>query len=160
MNIGNIEGQSAIEQRAMLFLRFTLVLIFVIFGLQKFTLPEAQAVVPLIANSPFISWLGGLGIEGASRVIGCFELLFGAMLAVAFWRPGSIVAVLGGVGGVGSFLTTLSFLFTTPGVFVPGHAPILSANGLFLLKDIVLLAVSTVLLAQSLAARGRLQNVN
>jgi len=55
-----------------------------------------------------------------------------------------------------TFLTTLTFLFTTPGVFVKGSEPVMSGDvGLFLMKDLALLAASVVLLAQSLAVRAR-----
>lgn len=55
-----------------------------------------------------------------------------------------------------TFLTTLTFLFTTPGVFIKGSEPVMSGDvGLFLMKDLVLLAASVVLLAKSLAVRAR-----
>lgn len=152
-----VEAPTPLEQGAMRLLRGALVAIFLIFGAQKFTLVEAQGIAPLVTHSPLTSWLNVLGTQGASRVVGTSELIFGIMLAIGFRQPGSLVAVLGGAGAVVCFLTTLSFLLTTPGVFATGHAPVMSADGLFLLKDIVLLAASGVLLAQSLAARQRLQ---
>jgi uncharacterized membrane protein YkgB len=49
--------------------------------------------------------------------------------------------VLGGVGAIGMFLTTLSFLFTTPGTLMPQGFPFSSGDvGEFLIKDIALLA--------------------
>ena len=154
-NVAIEEAPSLLEIRAMSFLRATMVVIFLIFGVHKFTLIEAQGIAPIVTNSPLTSWLNVLGMQGASMVIGVFELLFGAMLTVGFWRPGSIVAALGAVGSVICFLTTLSFLATTPGVFAPGHAPILGIMGGFLIKDIVLLAASFVLLAQSITLLKR-----
>ena len=38
-------------------LRYALVLIFVLFGVLKFTPVEAAAIKPLVSNSPLMSWL-------------------------------------------------------------------------------------------------------
>ena len=125
------------------------------FGLQKFTLVEAQGIAPLVSHSPLTSWLGILGVQGQSRVIGTCELTFGALLTYGLWRPGSWAALAGGAGSCLCFLTTLSFLLTTPGVFAPNAAPILSGDtGLILLKDIVTLAASILFVAQGLALRS------
>ena len=83
------------------------------------------------------------------------ELTFGVLLAYGLVRPGSLAADLGAFGSCITFVITLTFLFTTPGVFIKGSEPVMSSDGLFLLKDIVLLAVSVLLLARSLAARAR-----
>ena len=59
-----------------------------------------------------------------------------------FWPRASAV---GSVLAVGMFLTTLSFLVTTPGVWEPslGGFPALSAiPGQFLIKDLALLGIS------------------
>jgi uncharacterized membrane protein YkgB len=56
-----------------------------------------------------------------------------------------------------TYLITLTFLFTTPGVAEPtaGGFPAISAvPGQFLLKDVVLLAASLVLLLASVRTRG------
>jgi len=143
------------EQRALQGLRFALVGIFLLFGLQKFTAAEATGIEPLVSHSPFTSWLMILGIRGASAVFGVAELTFGVLLAYGLVRPGSLAAALGAFGSCITFVITLTFLFTTPGVFIKGSEPVMSSDGLFLLKDIVLLAVSVLLLARSLAARAR-----
>lgn len=145
---------SSLEHTAALLLRASMMIVFLIFGLQKFTMIEAQGIAPLITNSPLASWLNAFGTLGASRFVGTFELSFALLLAYGLWRPGSSAGIVGALGSCITYLTTLSFLVTTPGVFAPENAPILSGEvGLFLLKDIVLLAASFVLLAQSLAAR-------
>ncbi len=144
-----------LERTAAMLLRLSLVLVFLVFGAQKFTLVEAEGIAPLVSNSPLSSWLNAFGTLGASRVVGSCELTFGALLAFGLWRPGSLPAIVGAAGSSVTYLATLSFLLTTPGVFAPGQAPILSGDvGLFLLKDIVLLAASLVLLAQGLARRA------
>ena len=129
-------------------------MVFLVFGMQKFTAVEAAGIAPLVSNSPLTAWLNIFGTLGASRVVGSSELTFGVLLALGFRRPGALPAIVGAAGSCVTYLTTLSFLLTTPGVFAPGNAPILSGDvGLFLLKDIVLLAASVLLLAQGLAQR-------
>ena len=147
---------ASLERNAGQLLRLALVVVFLVFGLQKFTLVEATSIAPLVSNNPLTSWLNVFGTQGASRVVGSFELTFGLLLAFGLWRPGSVLAIVGALGSCGTYLMTLSFLLTTPGVFAPNAAPILSGDvGLFLFKDIVLLAASVVLLAQSWARRAR-----
>jgi uncharacterized membrane protein YkgB len=147
---------SSFEWLAEYLLRGALVTVFLIFGAQKFTLIEAKGIAPLVSNSPLTSWLNVLGVQGASMVVGTSELIFGILLATGFWRPNSNFAIAGAAGSCLTFLTTLSFLLTTPGVFASGAAPVMSPDGLFLLKDIVLLAASVMMLATSLAKRNLL----
>ncbi len=143
-----------LERNAAHLLRLSMVVIFAWFGLQKFTAYEAVGIAPLVSNSPLTSWLNVLGTQGASMAIGIPELIFGLLLAAGFRWPGSLAATLGALGSCMTFLTTLSFMMTTPGVWAPSGPPLLSATiGVFLVKDIVLLAASLVLLAQGLAHR-------
>lgn len=147
---------STLERNAGQLLRLALVAIFLVLGGQKFTLIETTGIAPLISNSPLTSWLNVFGTQGASRIVGSFELTLGLLLAFGLWRPGSALAIAGALGSCGTCLMTPSFLLTAPGVFAPNAAPILSGDvGLFLFKDIVLLAASVVLLAQSWARRTR-----
>ena len=117
-------------------LRYGLVLVFLLFGATKFTAAEAMAIKPLVSNSPFMGWLYGvLSDQGASALIGTIEIATAILMAA---RPLSArVAAVGSALAVGTFLTTLSFLFTTPGALAATHP----AHG-FLLKDIVLLAAA------------------
>ena len=143
------------EQRAAIGLRLALATIFLLFGAQKFTAAEAMGIVPVVSHSPLTSWMMELGVRNMARVFGCAELSFGLLLLYGLLRPGSAPAIAGALGSCVTYLTTLSFLFTTPGVFVKGAEPVLSGDvGLFLFKDVVLLAVSAFLLAQGLARRG------
>ena len=56
------------------FLRWSMVAIFVWFGIQKFTPYAAEAIAPLIANSPFMGWLRVFGVRGEAKIIGTIEL--------------------------------------------------------------------------------------
>lgn len=144
------------ERTAVTLLRLALVLVFVTFGLHKFTTYEAAGISPFVTNSPLTEWLTRFGTQGASNVVGIAELSFAVLLAIGFARPGSLAAILGALGSIVTYLVTLSFMLTTPGVFAPDGAPILSGEiGQFLVKDVVLLAASVVLLADGLAVRQR-----
>ena len=66
------------------------------------------------------------------------------------------LSIAGSVLVVVLFVSTISFLFTTPGVSEPavGSFPALPLTGEFLLKDIPLLGLSFWTLADSLRASG------
>ena len=77
-----------------------------------------------------------------SGLLGVVELSIGALIAARLASP--VYSLVGGVLSAGLFVTTLSFMATTPGVFVPelGFPAISVAPGQFLYKDISLLALS------------------
>ncbi|MCW8087590.1 DUF417 family protein [Sabulicella glaciei] len=150
------EGESGIEQWGATLLRLTMVLIFLSFGMQKFTAYEAAAIEPFLVHFPLLRWLHDLlGRQGASNLIGSVELLAGLGLAVGFFARGSLPSLLGAAISVVTYLVTLSFLLTTPGVIVWQEGLPLSSPypGQFLMKDMVLLAASVFLLGQALSAR-------
>ena len=124
--------------------RYALVLVLLWVGAMKFTAIEAQAIQGLVANSPLMGWLYHvLSVRGASALIGTAELVIAVLIAI---RPFSAqLAAAGSALAVGMFLTTLSFLLSTPGAFETslGGFPALSVlPGQFLLKDVVLLSVA------------------
>lgn len=132
--------------------RWALVVIFLWFGAMKFTAYEAGGIAPFIANSPIMSWLHALfGIQGASYVIGVLELSTAAALILGAFLP--VFSALGAAMSVATYLITLTFFLTTPGVAeaTAGGFPAISAMpGQFLLKDLVLLAASLSLLLASI----------
>lgn len=132
-------------------LRWALVVIFLWFGGMKFTAYEANGIAPFIANSPMMSWLHILfGVQGASYAIGVLELSTAAALILGAFRP--IFSVLGAAMSAATYLITLTFFLSTPGVAeaTAGGFPAISAMpGQFLLKDLVLLAASLSLLLAS-----------
>lgn len=137
-------------------LRWALVGVFLWFGAMKFTAYEANGIAPFIANSPAMAWLHTMfGIAGGSAVIGVLELATAAALIA-----GAVVAPLSAIGAAMScctYLITLSFMLTTPGVAEAsaGGFPAISAPiGQFLLKDLVLLAASACLLRASILPAG------
>jgi uncharacterized membrane protein YkgB len=136
-------------------LRWALVIVFLWFGGMKFTAYEANGIAPFIANSAVMSWLHSLfGIQGASYVIGVLELSTAAALILGASRP--IFSAVGAAMSAATYLITLTFFFSTPGVAeaTAGGFPAISAMpGQFLLKDLVLLAASLSLLLASVQGR-------
>ena len=132
-------------------LRWALVVVFLWFGGMKFTAYEANGIAPFIANSPFMSWLHIVfGIRGASEVIGVLELSTAAALIAGAFKP--FFSALGAAMSTMTYLITLTFFLSTPGVAEPtagGFPAISAAPGQFLLKDLVLLAASLSLLLAS-----------
>lgn len=142
--------------RMLAVLRWVMVLIFVCFGIQKFTPQSAHGIVLYIANSPFVSWLQVFGLRGEAYVLGVVELSTAVLLAVGAFSP--LVSAAGALMGIATFLVTWSFFFTTPGVVTWSLStdPIAwNLTGEFLFKDVVLLAVCVVLFAASVRRRGR-----
>ena|SRR2546430_83427 len=60
----NIAENGHGSYRLLAILRWVMVIIFVSFGIQKFTLQSAQGIVQFISNSPFISWISVFGVRG------------------------------------------------------------------------------------------------
>jgi uncharacterized membrane protein YkgB len=139
-----------IERVGTAVLRYGVVFLLVVIGAAKYFPFEAEGIKPLVEHSPFLSWmLQAFGVQGASSVIGTMEIAIGLAIAARPFAP--VVSAIGSAAGVGTFLTTLSFLFTTPGALSP-QSP---ANG-FLMKDIVLLGACIFTAAEALkAARAR-----
>jgi uncharacterized membrane protein YkgB len=146
-----------VERLALHVLRGGLVGILLWLGTFKFTAVEAEAIQPLVANSPLMSWLYAvLSVQGASNLIGASELAIAALLVA---RPFSAHAcAVGSLAAVAMFATTLSFLATTPGLwgFVAGYPlPVLNGTGFFLAKDVFLLGAALASAAEALAAIER-----
>jgi uncharacterized membrane protein YkgB len=147
----NIAEKGAGSYRSLAILRWVMVVIFVSFGIQKFTLQSAQGIEQFITNSPFISWLSVFGLRGEAYLLGVVELCIAALLAAGAFSP--ILSAIGSLMGVLTFAVTWSFFFTTPGVvkWSLSTDPIAwNLTGEFIFKDIVLLCVCAVLFLASL----------
>jgi uncharacterized membrane protein YkgB len=140
------------SRMSLILLRIALIVVFVWFGCMKFTAYEANGNAGLIANSPFMSWMNvAFGIQGASYVIGVIELSTAAALIAGAFLP--IFSALSAAMSTITFVVTLTFFLSTPGVAEPtaGGFPAISAPiGQFLLKDLVLFAASLNLLWASI----------
>ena len=163
------------------FIHFTRVAIFIVMawigGLKAFQY-EADGIVPFVANSPFMSffyakdtpeyqqyknpegktvskhieWHRANGTYTFSYGLGSVIVVIGILSLVGIWS-----AKLGLIGGILTFLmsiVTLSFLLTTPEVYVPDlggdfptprHGfPYLSGAGRLVLKDVIMMAAGLV----------------
>jgi uncharacterized membrane protein YkgB len=124
--------------------QYGLVLVLLWIGGMKFTAYEAEGISGFVTNSPLMSWVYSVfSIRGFSSLLGATEIVIGLLIAA---RPLSVrAALVGSALAVVMFLTTLSFLLTTPGVWEAsaGGFPALSVvPGQFLIKDVVLLGAS------------------
>lgn len=149
-------AESKLSRVSGLLLRYGLVVVIGWIGALKFTEFEANGIQPLVANSPIMSWLYGVfSVTVFSAILGVVELAVAVLLALKPWWPR--LSLAGSVAAIGLFLTTLSFLFTTPGVVESsaGGFPVLSSTGQFLIKDVVLLAVALWTLTDGLAGTRR-----
>jgi uncharacterized membrane protein YkgB len=126
----------------------SMVLIFLAFGYQKWFAYEAQVLIPYISNGPLISWLYPVfGIRGASWFLGISEWLFGALLFLGFWNKR--LGILGAIGSTVTFVGTVTIIPFMPNGWDPvAGFPAMAGNVPFLMKDVVLLAVSIYLLKQ------------
>lgn len=132
-------------------LRATMVIIFLFFGYQKWFQYEADALIPYISHGPLIFWMYPVfGTRGATYFLGAAEWLFGALLFAGFWNKK--LGILGALGSCFSFITTSSIIPFMPDGWAAsaGGFPAMTEHVAFLMKDLVLLAVSFYLLRQDL----------
>ena len=160
-------------------IRVAILIIFVWIGGLKFWNYEAEGIVPFVANSPFMSFFynnpapdykeyklkeGEFNVEkhewhvqnntyGFSHGLGILIMSIGILTFLGIFFPK--------VGAIGSTLVivmtlgTLSFLVTTPEVWVPNLGsgeygfPLLTGAGRLVIKDTAIIAGAVVTLADS-----------
>jgi uncharacterized membrane protein YkgB len=133
------------------FARASLVITFFLFGYEKWFSYASHDLIPLVSSGPIISWLYPLfDIQAVSWMLGAIECSIALLLLLGLWS-----ARLGVVGAVGSACAAATGLSVIP--FVPdgwdaaaGGFPAMTGSVPFLLKDIVILAVSIYLIKQDL----------
>jgi uncharacterized membrane protein YkgB len=128
--------------------RASMVIMFLFFGYQKWWPYEAERLVPFISNGPLIFWLYPVfGHQGASWFLGICEWTFGALLLSGFWDKR--LGILGAAGSTATFIATVTIIPFMPDGWDPAAGfPAMTGNVPFLMKDVVLLAVSFYLLQQ------------
>ena len=128
--------------------RGSMVLVFLLFGYQKWFEYEAQTLIPFIRNGPLIWWLyPAFGIRGASWFLGASEWLFAALLFWGFWNKKA--GILGALGCAFAMIGTVTIIpFMPDGWDAAAGFPAMKGNVAFLMKDVVLLAASFYLLKQ------------
>ncbi|MCK8654691.1 MULTISPECIES: YkgB family protein [Pseudomonas] len=130
-----------------------LTIIYLWFGGMKFTAYEANGIFGFVSHSPLLSWMYNfMSINGFSYFLGVLEIAIGLLIAARCISPK--LSIVGGILSLGLFVTTLSFMLSTPLVFEPamGFPAITVVPGQFLLKDIGLLAASIIVIGNSITA--------
>lgn len=140
--------------------RATMVIIFFVFGCQKWFDYEAHALVPFISHGPLTFWLyPAFGIRGAALLLGAVEWLIGTLMLLGFWNRK--LAILGSLGSCATYVTTVAIVPFFPDAWAApaGGFPAATLPFLFLMKDIVLLAASVYLLKQDILSASVAERV-
>jgi uncharacterized membrane protein YkgB len=130
-------------------IRASMVIIFLLFGYQKWFEYEVRVLVPYISNGPLISWLyPAFGVRGGSWFLGVTEWIICLLLFWGFWNRQA--GILGALGSCATYLATVTIIPFMPNGWdeVAGGFPAMTGNVPFLMKDVVLLAASFYLLKQ------------
>src|ERR1700751_5092533 len=141
-------------------IRASMVIIYFFFGYQKWFEYELQGLIPFFTHGPLIFWMYSVfGMKGSTYLLGVSEWLFGGLILAGFWnqKPG----ILGALGSVVTFISTVTIIPLIPDGCAPsaGGFPAMVGNVAFLMKDVVLLAVSFYLLRQDLVRASALIKV-
>ena len=138
-----------IEDRNIPFLATSIGLIVMLLwaGAYKMTAPGAEGIVPLVSNSPLISWHFKLfGPYVGSDLIGLTEWIAAALFVVGYLKPKA--GIVGGFVATLMFFTTSTMIITTPGTTSVVHGMrYMSFLGLFLFKDVISLGASLYLIS-------------
>ena len=166
-------------------IRVAILVIFVWIGGLKFWNYEAEGIVPFVANSPFMSffytkdapeykeyklkegeldetkhlWHEENNTYGFSHGLGILIMGIGILTFLGIFSPKT--GLVGAGLAIVMTLGTLSFLVTTPEVWVPDLGsgeqgfPLLTGAGRLVIKDIAILAGAVVVLSDSV---GRVLN--
>ncbi|PRB02618.1 hypothetical protein CQ046_12070 [Chryseobacterium sp. MYb7] len=115
---------------------FGAALILLWIGIFKFTPTEAAAIKPLVENH-FLTFFVYkiISVQAVSNLIGTIEIIIALLLI--FSAKFAVLKKYAGIGMIVTFLVTLSYLFTTPGIWkIVDGVPV---TNFFILKDILLL---------------------
>ncbi|WP_284464529.1 DUF417 family protein [Chryseobacterium sp.] len=115
---------------------FGAALILLWIGIFKFTPTEAAAIKPLVENH-FLTFFVYkiMSVQAVSNLIGTIEIIIALLLL--FSAKFAWLRKYAGIGMIVTFLVTLSYLFTTPGMWkVVDGVPV---TDFFILKDLMLL---------------------
>ncbi|MBO3725676.1 YkgB family protein [Actinomyces bowdenii] len=183
----------ALDRLSLTLLRLGVIVVFLWIGGLKWFKYEADGIIPFIANSPLMRWMIGdpagykphMNPEGvlneANRAwheanstypvaifVGATIVAIGLLLAAHWIRPE--LGMLGAAGVIGFSVVTLSFLITTPEVWVSAPAqgaadadlgfPYLSGRGRLVVKDCIQMGAGFVLLVDSARATLRRRGVS
>ncbi|MDQ0065576.1 DUF417 family protein [Chryseobacterium lathyri] len=130
----NVESQSYKTGYYISLFGAALILLWI--GVFKFTPTEAAAIKPLVENHFLTFFVYKIvGIQTVSNAIGAIEIIIALLLI--FSVKFASLRKYAGIGMIMTFLVTLSYLFTTPGVWkIVDGVPV---TDFFILKDVMLL---------------------
>jgi uncharacterized membrane protein YkgB len=116
-------------------------------GSYKMTAPGAEGIVPLVSNSPLISWHFKLfGPYVGSDLIGLTEIAAAILIIAGYLRPKA--GIVGGLIASVMFFTTSTMVVTTPDAIIAVHGlRYMSFLGLFLFKDVISFGASLYLIS-------------
>src|SRR5580698_5392408 len=116
-------------------------------GSYKMTVPGAEGIIPLVSNSPLISWHFKLfGPYIGSDIIGTTEVIAAILMITGYFKPKA--GIVGGLIATLMFFTTSTMVITTPGSTISVHGiRYMSFLGLFLFKDVISLGVALYLIS-------------
>ena len=149
--IAQLLGRSGLLKRDLDYnlLRAAMVIIFAWFGYDKWFEAEIRGLLPIITHGPFISWtIPVLGIRGTARFsrhhrVDRRHVAVSGFLEQESWHARCPRFAV-------TFIATFTALPFVPDAWDAGAGgfPAMTSNSAFLLKDLVLLAVSVYLLKQ------------
>ena len=110
-------------------------------GSYKMTAPGAEGIIPLVSNSPLISWhFKLLGPYVGSDLIGLTEMIAALLIITGYFKPKA--GIVGGLIASVMFFITSTMVITTPGAIISVRGMgYMSFTGLFLFKDVISLGV-------------------
>jgi uncharacterized membrane protein YkgB len=116
-------------------------------GSYKMTAPGAEGIVPLVSNSPLISWhFKVFGSYIGADLIGLTEWMAAILFIAGYFKPKA--GIIGGFIATLMFFITSTMVITTPGSTIAVHGMrYMSFLGLFLFKDIISLGASFYLIS-------------
>jgi len=111
-------------------------------GSYKMTAPGAEGIIPLVSNSPLISWHFKLfGPYVGSDMIGLTEIIAALLIITGYFKPKA--GIVGGLIASVMFFITSTMVITTPGAIISVKGmSYMSFTGLFLFKDVISLGIS------------------
>lgn len=141
-SIHNTPAAQTLETTGAAIIRYGLAMVLLLVGAYKFAAYEAEGIQLYVSHSPLTSWLNQvLSVRGVGAMFGVIEITLGLLIAARRFAP--LLSAVGSLGACVMFLTTLSFILTTPGVWATGYGfPFLSNTGQFLAKDLLLLGAA------------------
>lgn len=122
-------------------------------GVFKFTPTEAAAIKGLMISHPLSSWMYTVfSVQMVSNIIGVVEILISLLLLMSLKLPA--FKRYAGWGMIGTFLFTLSFLITTPGVWKTVDG--MPITDFFILKDMMYLGFGFMLISSPSSEKSKI----